>query len=269
MSIETVTDFFGIRRKLGCNPSDSALVESVGGWPEGTNPLIKRERWKKLSFFDWPQSIAIKDQGATGSCNGHAAASCIEYGRYVSGMTHKRLSPWFIYAILCKGIDAGSNILDSLRLASELGVSPDEDVPGGTINPRAINKKAYDEAKRFRIEIGSRLTTWDEIVTATILRRPMNLSIRVGRDFSYVDNDGVPPVSPGAANHAVCCAGGFKIARNGKPSVLCANSWGSKWGSSGFFWITEDHIVAAKYFECFTVVAVKDDPIDKNAIPSF
>jgi hypothetical protein len=265
--MEEIVDNFGFRRKLGCKPSDESLVAKVMAWPSNMSPLIPRPTWKKCAFFDWPETIKILDQGQTGSCNGHAAIKSMEYQRYVSGMSYQKLSPWYVYSILCGGIDSGSNILDALRLLKEKGTCLDSSVPHGTINPSRLGKSCHEEAKRFRIEVGSRLETWDEIVTSVILRCPINLSVHVGSSFNNLDVDGIPPAPYGPANHAVCCAGGFKITSKGEPSVLCANSWGAKWGFSGFFWITERHFSRSAYFEAYTVASCRDDPSDKSNVP--
>ena len=265
--MEETRDSFGFVRRLGNRPSSIVQSRSVRGWPKDMGQTIDRKKWKDMQFFVWPENVAIRDQGQTGSCNGHAAATSLEFARHVCGLSPQRLSPWYVYSILCKGIDSGSNILEALRLLSENGTCRDSDLAQGTINPKRIPKPCHEIAKRFRIEIGARLETWDEIVTATILRMPINLSVRVGNRFSDIDIDGVPPAAIGQANHAVCSAGGLKVTRKGEIAILCANSWGTKWGMSGFFWITERHFINSSYFEAYMVSAAKDDDSDQNALP--
>ena len=199
------------------------------------------------------------------NCNGHAAASSLMAARFLSGQTPVKLSPWYVYAKLCGGIDAGSNIGDALRLLQSEGTCRFESVPYGTINPRRIPDQAEKEAAGFKIEIGRPLTTFAEMMSAAQLLRPFNFSIRVGGGFNNLDSDGCPPVAFGPGNHAVCGGLGAKRMRNGKWAFLWLNSWTPGWGDGGFAWVHEGHFVHQSYFEAYDIEAPYDlsgDPLN-------
>jgi hypothetical protein len=256
----------GETRVLGLVPSDPRLVAAVPSWADAGNPVLPESEWKE--FDEWPDAVKIKDQDGKGACNGHAAALAQELARYAAGMTHVPLSAWYVYSILCNGIDRGSSILDALALVKERGVAPEADVAYGLINPRRLTDQSHKDAARFKLEVGAKLTTWPEIVTAVLLRRPLNLSIQVGMGFNNLDAEGVPPVAMGPGNHAVCVAMGLKNSKKWGWLVKMPNSWGTQWGQNGFYWLSQRHVARSRWFECYEVSAVVDDPQDQTNPPN-
>lgn len=197
-----------------------------------------------LSFqpFDLTENpnfpVKVRDQGQYGACNGHAAATSLEIARWVAGYSHVQLSPWFVYAILCKGIDEGSSISEALDLLSNTGTCRDELVPFGTINPKNLTAKAKQDAKAFRVEISlGQCRSFRDMIVATALRWPFNFSVSVNSNFNSLDADGVPQNRAGAHNHAVTGGLGLKWSK-AKSSWLfkAQNSWSTQWGDRGYFW---------------------------------
>src|SRR5262249_3693928 len=89
------------------------------------NPVWKESDWHE--FDEWPAGIRIKNQNGRGACNGHASALALELARHVAGMPHVPLSAWFIYAVLCNGLDTGSSILAALDFWPGRGTAPESD----------------------------------------------------------------------------------------------------------------------------------------------
>ena len=210
--------------------------------------------------------IKIKNQRNTGSCNGHAAATSLEIARFYAGLAHTDLSPFYIYSILCRGVDRGSIIADALALLKDQGTCPDTLVPHGTINPNRLSDEAKAQAKRFKVEIGFKVESHRDLVVATHLRIPSNFSVPVNSNFDSLDSDGVPQNRAGIHNHAVCGGVGLKKTQKHGWVVLTANSWGdTQWGDRGYFWAAEK-TVSGSYSDAYAVSAVEYDPQDQPPI---
>lgn len=226
---------------------------------------IPESEWQEFEF-KCPE-IKVKDQSSYGACNGFAASTSLEWARWIAGMPHVDLSPWFVYSILCNGIDRGSSIAEALQLLSERGTCPDKDVPYGTINPRRLSAVAQADARRFRIEIGARLSGFAELMTATQLRRPFNFSVCAGNAFTQVDADGVAGFVGGAGNHAVTGGLGAKRLRNGEWAIKAQNSWGTNVQAGGYFWFTRLHVENQAWFDAYLIGAVEYDPEQAEPAP--
>lgn len=201
------------------------------------------------------------------NCNGHAAATTLEMSRWVAGMTHVDLSAWFVYAILCNGVDQGSSIDDALDLLTKTGTCPETDVPYGTINPRSLTDQSRRNASRYKIEIGTKLVTWDDLLSATMLGRVFNFSICVGGNFNNLDSNGVVGYTSGYGNHAVSGGWGAKPIGGGEWAIRWQNSWDVSWGQRGFAYFTRKHWENQQYATAYDLVAVTDDPQDPEPFP--
>jgi len=245
----------GSLTKLGNHVPEVRTVRVLGSLPDIPDSELREFDLRQNPYFP----VKVKNQGSTGSCNGHAAATSLEICRFLAGDQHYALSPFFVYAILCRGIDRGSIISDALTLLKNQGTCPEEMVAYGTINPSRISAEAKTEAKRFRIEIGYEINSHRDLVIATHLRIPTNYSVPVNGNFNTLDADGVPGNRAGIHNHAVC--GGLGLKKTAKYGwvVLTQNSWGTSWGDKGYYWAAEK-TVAGSYPDAYGVVAVELDP---------
>jgi hypothetical protein len=260
--LEVVRDEFGVDRVLGniAIPDTARRVRYAVAAPD-----VPEAEWVEFEIQD---PTPVKDQGSFGACNGFAASSSLELARWMSGQPNVELSPWFIYAILCNGVDRGSNIGEALDLLTKTGTCLDSAVKHGTINPRKLSEEARAQAVRFRIEIGAKLESFHDLMSATQLRRPFNFSLAAGRGFGNLDADGVSPVRIGATgNHAVTGGFGAKRGKDGKWLIKWKNSWEPRFGLGGYAWIGADAIDRQRWFEAYCVSAVTEDPSDTEEHP--
>lgn len=267
MSLPTI-DAGGSLRILGHRPPKGP--RKVAAAPYGSIRPVPEKDWVEFDLRDdssFTDAVPILDQGSRGACNGHAAASSLEAARWLAGMSPVALSPWYVYAILCRGVDQGSNIGQALTLLTEQGTCRFESVPWGTINPNALSPASRLEALGYKLELGTRALTFADLMTFAQLRIPFNFSVRVGSNFNNLDSEGCPPVSPGPGNHAVY--GGFAVKRmkNGKYAIGMQNSWRKAWGLDGYAWIHEGHIARQTWFEAYGVQAAMDATNDPTNPP--
>ena len=240
-------------------PSISLKLGSMAALPD-----IPESEWKEFDLTTSPNfPIKIKDQGQFGACNGHAAATSLEVARWIAGQPHIELSPWLIYADLCRGWDTGSSIAEALQLLERSGTCESSLVPFGTINPSSVKQQARNDCKRFKIEIGTTLLTWQDLCIATQLRMPFNFSVPVNSGFNALDANGCPSNRSGQHNHAVMGGLGMRKAPDGQWLIRWQNSWGTRWGQNGRAWLCEKNI-AGWGFDAYSVVATTADPTDKQ-----
>lgn len=236
----------------------------------GSIKPIPEKDWQEFDLRDdssFTDAVPILDQGRFGACNGHAASSSLEAARWLSGMTPVALSPWFVYAILCRGVDQGSNIGKALTHLSEKGTCRFGSVPWGTINPNALSRSSHTEALDYRVEIGSPAKTFADLMTLAQLRIQFNFSIFVGSDFNRLDSEGCSPARQGPGNHAIYGGLAAKRMANGKWKIGYQNSWRKTWGQDGYAWFHEGHIVRQTWFEAYGVQAAVDSANDPSNPP--
>lgn len=257
-------DTGGVLRPLGHVPPK--ILRNVSAAPMQAE--VPQDQWVEFDLRNMNSPIDMMDQNGRGACNGFAAATALEWTRYLAGLTHVDLSPWMIYAILCGGIDRGSNIGDALDLLSKTGTCPYADVAYGTINPNRITPANRMKAVNYRIEIGSKLTNFDELMSAAQLRQPFNFSLHVGNRFNTLDKNGCIPIEPGQGNHAICGGLGAKKLPDGEWAILFQNSWSTAWGDDGYAWFRRANITRQTWFESYAVLAAIDSPDDPSNPPA-
>lgn len=245
-------------RGLGNKPFTSGKMLAV----MGDLPDLPVSEWQDFDLR--PNApIKVKDQNGKGACNGHAAASSLEWARHISGQTYRPLSAWMVYATLCNGWDTGSSIADALDLLAKSGTCEESLMPWGVINPNKITSAAREDAIRFRIEIGYKLKDFKSLCIAAQLRQPFNFSVPVNGNFNSFDIYGRPLNHAGSHNHAVTGGMGMKKMPTGEWAILMQNSWSEKWGQQGYCWISEKNL-GGWGWDAYSVVATT---VDTQNIP--
>jgi hypothetical protein len=253
-----ILDSNGNSRPLGLVPPPEGLMLPMSA------PLVDmpESEYREFDLRENFPNFPVKDQNGKGACNGHAVASAAMLSYLLQAGRLIELSAWYVYAILCNGVDRGSSIEEGLLLGKERGICLDPSVPYATINPRKISDAAHEEAKRFKIDIGSPIRNFNEMMTATQLRRPGNTSVCAGSRFNQMDANGVSGVDRGYGNHAVMFGWGAKKI-NGVWHILNLNSWGN-WGRmKGWFWTHAGHYDHA-YFSAYANASMHFDPKDQD-----
>ena len=245
-------------RGLGNHPSTSGnMLATMGALPD-----IPSSEWKDFDLRS-TAPIKVKDQNGKGACNGHAAATSLEWARHISGQPYRPLSGWMPYAILCRGRDVGSSITDALALLQSTGTCEEPLMPWGAINPSLITPSARQDASRFRIEIGYKRDDFKSLCIAAQLRQPYNFSVPVNGNFNSLDSYGRPMNHAGTHNHAVTGGMGMKRLANGEWAILMQNSWSEKWGQKGYCWISEKNL-GGWGWDAYSVVATTLDSTDRT-----
>lgn len=228
----------------------------------GDLPDVPESEWREFDIRNVSgYAVKVKDQGSYGACNGHAAASSLEIARFIAGMRHVDLSAWLIYADLCGGWDRGSVISEALTHLTTRGTCEDKLVPHGIINPNRIAHEARQNAKKYKVEIGYRLTSFRDMCIAAQLRMPFNFSVPVNSRFNSLDQYDRPQNRSGWHNHAVTGGMFMKKLPNGDWVIGMQNSWKNTWGRNGYCSIGEQNVQGSG-FDAYTVAAVETDPED-------
>lgn len=265
-----IVDRTGTMRRLGHKRTPYNLMSMHAHRMGVRKPdSVPQADWVRLQF-DVPIPTPVKDQGEHGSCNGQASTETLQIARLESGYPHVELSADFVYANLCGGVDQGSSIGEALLFLETQGVCEDLMVPRGLLDARRIPEAARKNAARYRIEQGPSLKTVEDVVSAVILRQPINGAVHAGDGFDSFDAEGVVQSRPGFCDHAITIAYGFKISATHGPMVKLRNSWGSWWGvrrEPGTCWIPVAFLVSQPGFEAYSVRAVLGDPEKPVPVP--
>jgi hypothetical protein len=249
----------GTERKLGFNPEQrekpvafSPLMREVEVPDFPDSEMVPFDLAKVASF-----RYRIKDQFAEGACTGFGMASCMERMLWQAGYGDIVLSPWFLYAIECNGVDRGGYLDSVCRIATETGTCEDHFVPPRTINPRKLPRTAWDDAANWKVELTVALPkTWRQLTSCVNARWMIYHSLHADSGINTLDSTGTPGNKPGPHNHAVSTGFGLKQTSRWGWQTKMANSWSEKWGNKGYCWLAEKNI-AGSYGQFIAIVSVK------------
>lgn len=247
MTLPTITTRDGRPRLLGLIPSRLHCPTLLAAVPPMSGQIIPEHAL--VEYDDWPECLPVLDQGGSNACSYFAAAQALMYGRYQNGQAYVALDPLCAWIAVTGGENVGTNLLEAGLWCKTHGVPP-----MGT--PAAL---VVLQAKRFRFEFGEKFTTWPQILSEVARRRAVVGSVCVGDAWMHLDDEGVPGVTHGQANHAVLLGGGLRKSVAHGWMIRHVGSWGRSWGWGGFGWYTEDHFDRSYFGECYGVQAVTED----------
>ena len=196
-----------------------------------------------------PYSSAIEDQGQLGSCTGNAIAAAIEL---VDRKKNKPLevSRLFIYyqERLLEGtisVDAGAYIRDGIKACYTWG-APVESLWPYTISKFATKPStaAYTDALRRKVTGYQRCTDFAAVKNALASGYPVVAGFSVYSSFYNITSNGIMPypnvtTEHSLGGHAICIVG-YNDNYGGTPGngrFICKNSWSSRWGKNGYFYM--------------------------------
>lgn len=207
-----------------------------------------------------PQRVSLRDkcppirnQGAYGSCVGHAAEGVkgIQEAINYPGKGYD-FSPLFVYALAKQqdGIPTteGTYPRVVMSILKNTGICQEIDFPYSRMSwPTlpAIPDNATSKAAQFKIGAYASVNTLDEVKQAVSMGNPVMGALMVCDNFvEGVGADGfvAKPEGKMLGGHAITVIGYNDIlAWNGYTGFLeIRNSWGTGWGDKGYGWIPYD-----------------------------
>jgi C1A family cysteine protease len=230
---------------------NKAIETKKFGWKKDSYD----ERDRKLMFrvVELPKSVdlrpkdtPIQDQGNLGSCTGNSSGANYNFEHINSGKGNFISSRLFIYynARKIEGTvkeDSGAMLRDCFKtLGTGLqgkGVCSEELWPYniGRFATKPC-KKCYTEASKDRaIEYMRVEQTSMQLKGCLAEGHPFSFGFTVYSNFMNIGSDGIMSMPEGSeeGGHAVMCVG----YDDAKQVYIVRNSWGSKWGDHGYFYM--------------------------------
>jgi|GEM_PF-690335 len=225
----------------------------------------------------------VGNQGYQGSCVAWAVGyyyktyqEWLERNWSVSDPTHQ-FSPAFIYNHINGGVDHGSSGSDAMLVLIDQGCASMADFPYTQWNfTNWPSESAYYNAIPFRCEEGHWIDVSDDTGIVALKQHIADgdnavLFIWVYSNFDNIENfDTVYCVSDvygtNRGGHGVCIVGydDNKATNDGPGAFRIVNSWGTGWGSSGYFWMSYAAVkssVTSQQWVCYTVDKMHYSPI--------
>jgi C1A family cysteine protease len=198
----------------------------------------------------------IRNQGSLGTCAAQTAACMKEYQEHEDVNYDGYFSPMFIYNNRSNQTTEGMYGRDVMAILSNKGVCQENLLKyGNVMSPDNIPVKCNEDAGNFKIKSYARINTLKGLKTALVLYGPCYISFP-----TYNTNEDMwKPSFKGESSrggHAMTVVG---YNRN---SFIIRNSWGSKWGQSGYCYYPFDDF--GSHWEVWTTVDADSDNIFKR-----
>lgn len=232
---------------------------------------------KSKSLLSLPKSIDLSpqfptpgNQGKQGSCVAWAVAYAAK--SYQESLEHKWgvlnsntiFSPSFVYNQINGGKDDGATIGNAMNLVVNSGICTMSQMPYSENNyqsqPNAAQKKAAypHKSDHYSIAVGT-----EAVKTLLSQQTPVVISTPVYPDLDNLSNinpiyDNTNGTSRGS--HALCLVG----YDDSKQAFKFINSWGTKWGLSGYGYISYNLFSSKSIFGYYMVDELEDKVYHEN-----
>lgn len=185
----------------------------------------------------------IENQGAMGSCQGHALSSVCEMAYHIATNEVLQFSPLFAYYATQKidgllGGDSGSTIAGGMECSKKFGACPLDVMPYP--NPvrytGVIPDAAYSAATSFKIRLHAVCRNYDDVFSFLASGQGgVEIGIRWGAAMTPNGDGVIEQFRPGSGGHAVCFLGySRRVDGQGHNYLWLANSWSEQWGDRGW-----------------------------------
>lgn len=222
-----------------------------------------------VDLRSWFGPIPVEDQGSVGSCTANAFASCMEFWqvRLKPSFRHD-LSRLFLYynERLAEGNvadDAGAELRTGVKSLTRHGICDEAMWPYVPIQfATKPTSDCYTDALQHRVTAYRRIRSLQTLRVALADGYPVAFGFQVFASFESADvaDTGIVPMprtgwfglwrEPELGGHAVLAVGyddtrdyPRRSSRHPIGCILCRNSWGSKWGDGGHFWLPYQFIL--------------------------
>jgi C1A family cysteine protease len=235
-----------------------------------------------------PWCSPIEDQGAIGSCTAHAGVGLVEYFERRAFGRHLDASRLFLYKatrnLLRFTGDTGAYLRSTMGAMALFGVPPEEYWPYRTADfdkePPAFCYafgQSFQAISYYRLDPPgiARPKLLEDIKTKLSASLPAMFGFTVYSSISQASANGeIPFPSAGEkilGGHAVDVVGfdDAKVVKHTgsgaqtKGALLIRNSWGTKWGQSGYGWLPYEYVLKGIAEDFWSLV--KNEWIDTGA----
>jgi C1A family cysteine protease len=206
----------------------------------------------------------VYDQGQLGSCTANAIGGALQFNQMKEGLSDifvpSRLFIYYNERVMENTVDqdSGAMIRDGIKSVSKEGA------PHETLWPYVISKfkakpspKAYKDALKHRAILYERVTpTIDQLKGCLASGFPFVFGFAVYESFesSEVAKSGIVPMPKPKerqlGGHAVLAVGYDDTTSR----FIVRNSWGDKWGISGYFMMPYDYLTDANLSDDFWTI---------------
>lgn len=223
----------------------------------------------------------VYDQGHLGSCTANALAGAFEFEQIKQGLFDFVPSRLFIYYNERKiegtvERDAGACLSDGIKVLTETGVCRECTWPYDIIKFDSLpSEEAFEECGEHQISASKRIPiNIDSFKTIINMNYPVAFGFTV---FSYMEHQemataGVLKMPESGeqplGGHAVVCVGYSDIMKSSDEKQVgylkVRNSWGSKWGQEGYFWMPYDYVRANLCSDAWVITKNEENMVKLN-----
>ncbi len=211
------------------------------------------------------QMPPVYDQGQLGSCTANSIGALLELNelkqKEPDAATPSRLFIYYNERVMEGTVseDSGAEIRDGIKSVAQLGAPPEDlwpyDIAKFAKKPTA---KVYAQAKKHQAMRYARVVQ-DTLALQNVLASGYAVSFGFTVYTSFetsVGADGIMPMPQPdekvLGGHAVVAVGYKPI--KGQLYFECRNSWGTRWGDHGYFWMPAAYITSPSLASDFWVI---------------